>query len=260
MEIGISWGAYSGLSVSEEIALLKENGFTHFFPDSHNENLAEIMAATKAAGIICDTFHAPFRGINAMWSGGEDGERMYSRLTEAVDRCALYGVPVAIVHLSSGDNAPNINDTGINRFISLVDYATSKGVKIAFENQRKLGNIAYAFEKCPNAVFCWDVGHEACFAYNREFMPIFGERLAALHIHDNFGVHEQDLHMLPFDASIDFRKAAKHIANSNFCGTVMLEVFAAASGRYTDITPAEYYKRAAQAARRISEMIAEFRK
>ena len=260
MEIGISWGAYPDLTVSEEIALLKENGFNHFFPDSHNANLAEIMQATSEAGIICDTFHAPFRGINNMWSEGEYGEQMYNRLTEAVDRCALYGVPVAIVHLSSGDNAPNINDTGINRFMSLVDYADSKGVKIAFENQRKLGNIAYAFEKCPNAVFCWDVGHEACFADKCEFMPIFGGKLAALHIHDNFGVHDEDLHMLPFDATIDFRKAAKHIANSNFNGTVMLEVFADASGRYTDVTPAEYYKRAAQAARRISEMIAEFRK
>ena len=72
MEIGISRGAYKGLSVSEEIELLKGNGgFTHFSPDSHNENLAEIMAATREAGIICDTFHAPFHSINTMWSEGE---------------------------------------------------------------------------------------------------------------------------------------------------------------------------------------------
>lgn len=92
------------------------------------------MAATREAGIICDTFHAPFHSINTMWSEGEEDEQMYGRLTEAVDRCALYYVPITIVHLSSGDNAPNINDTGISRFISPFDYASSKGVKIAFEN------------------------------------------------------------------------------------------------------------------------------
>lgn len=259
MDIGISWNAYGGLETEYEFELLKSNGFTHFFPDSDNPQLEKIMKAAAENGIACDMFHAPFRKINNIWYDTQAGEEMAASLKNAVDTCEKFGVPVAVVHLSSGDNAPNINDTGINRFIDLVNYATEKGVKIAFENQRKLGNIAYAFEKCPDAVFCWDVGHEACFANGLEFMPLFGKKLTVLHIHDNDGVHNEDLHMLPFDASLDFDRIARHIAKSDFNGAVMLEVFRRISGRYENMSAPEYYKRAADAARRLRDKIEEYR-
>lgn len=261
MKIGINLFCYAGLDVDIQIEYMKKYGFTNTFTDSEVKGLCEIMEKLSAAGIVCDTFHAPFNKINDMWSSGEEGEQMLKRLTDSVDRCEMYGVPVLIVHLSAGDNAPRINDIGYSRFERLVKYADSKGVKIAFENQRKLANLAFAMEQFDSAVFCFDTGHEECFAYGRRFMPLFGDRLAALHIHDNFKVHNGDKHMLPFDAAIDFERVARQIAESGFDGTVMLEVFKSGNPEfYGDISADGYYARAAAAVKRIAERIEFYKK
>lgn len=38
---------------------------------------------------------------------------MLSRLLESVDICKEYDIPVSVIHLSSNDNPPHINDIGI---------------------------------------------------------------------------------------------------------------------------------------------------
>ena len=257
MKIGISWDAYGDgeLNINEQIALMKKYGFEATFAMSDNPELDAIVEAARGEDITHDTCHAPFRGINRIWSDNSDGDDALLMLKNSVDACARNNIPVDVVHLSSGDNAPRISDAGYRHFRELVDYADCNGVQIAFENQRKLANIAFAFEEFPTAGFCWDVGHEACFAYGREYMPLFGSKLVALHIHDNFAVHEGDRHMIPFDAGLDFDKAARYIAESGFEGTVMLELMRHTSGEYEDYTPDEYFGKAAAAADRIRSMI-----
>ena len=261
MKIGISWDAYgkNEIKPEEQIELLEKYGFGATFIDSDNGDIDTIVPLLREAGISVDTCHAPFKGINRIWSDLPEGDDALKMLSESVDVCARHSIPVAVVHLSSGDNAPRISDAGYYRFKKLVDYACENRVKIAFENQRKLANLAFAMEEFPGAGFCWDVGHEACFAYGRRFMPLFGSRLVALHIHDNFGKHEGDMHMIPFDAGLDFDTAAQYIAESGFEGTVMLELMRHTSGYYENVSADEYYSRAAAAAKRIRDKIIEKR-
>lgn len=253
MKIGISWDAYGNneLRPQEQIELLKSNGFEATFPMSDNPDMETIIPLLNNAGISADTCHAPFKGINGIWSESEDGDHILKMLTDSIDVCSRYEIPIDVVHISSGNNAPRICDAGYKRFSKLVEYADKKGVVLAFENQRKLANIAFIMEEFPSARFCWDAGHEACFAGGREYMPLFGSRLAALHLHDNFGVQEGDEHMIPYDAALDYGKIAQHIANSEFNGTIMLELMRHTSGRYEDFTPEQYYSRAAAAADKI---------
>lgn len=257
MKIGISWNAYGDgeLSIKEQVSLLKKYGFSATFAMSDDPELDIITDELRCENISPDTCHAPFKGINRIWSDNPEGDDALRMLKDSVDACARNSIPVDVVHLSSGDNAPRVSDAGYRRFRELIDYAEYNGVKIAFENQRKLANIAFAFEEFPGAGFCWDVGHEACFADGREYMPLFGSRLIALHIHDNFAVHNGDLHMIPFDAGLDFKKVALHIAKSGFEGTVMLELMRHTSGAYEDLSPDEYYSKAAAAAGRIRNTI-----
>lgn len=261
METGINVNAFRSYDSQpeRELGLIAGNGFTHVFADAENGKLGELTALLPTFGLVCDTLHAPFDDVNNMWSDGEDGDRTLGRYEKCVLNCEEYGVPVMIQHLSSGDSCPQVNERGLERFGKLVAFAEEHGVKIAFENQRKLGNIACAMEYFPGAGFCWDTGHEACFAYGREYMPLFGDRLIALHIHDNYAEHNGDKHMIPFDASLDFGKIARHIASSGYCGTVMLEVFSGASGFYADYTEEEYYRRAGLAARKLGGMIEKIR-
>ena len=114
-------------------------------------------------------------------------------------------------------------------------------------------------EKYKIPGFCWDIGHEYCFSKGIKFMELFGDRLCALHIHDNRCVTDTDDHLLPFDGNIDFEEVAKAIAKSGYKGTVMLELnrFALVEGKkiYEDLDDEEYIKRAADSARKLADMI-----
>lgn len=255
MKIGINIDAYTGLHLEKQVELMKENGFeaTFFMSDSPFAN--RICELSGKAGIVCESVHAPFNRINDIWADDNSGEIMLKRLFDSVDVCKRYGIPVSVVHISSGVPAPRINDTGLDRFKRLADYAEKNSVKIAFENQRVLSNIAYLFEQLENAGFCWDVGHEEVFAHGRRYMPLFGDRIAAVHIHDNMKIHNGDIHILPYDGKIDFEYVAREIGASGYDKAVMLEVMTSNSKLYDEFSPEEYYKRAAEAARKLAERV-----
>ena len=260
-KIGINYGAKAGLSVEEYAATVKALGFDAVFTGTPTrEKSVALGEAFAKNGLAWETIHAPYKGINAIWFDDEAGVAMLRQLTDAVDACVMSGVPLLVVHLSSGLTPPPVTDAGRAHFAALVEYAGAKNIRIAFENQRMLGNIAWAFEafaNAPHVGFCWDTGHENCFTPGRQYMPLFGSKLVCTHIHDNSGEFDHDEHLLPFDGKLDFSRAARQIRESGFEGTLMLEAIAANSHRYDDIGVEEYLARAAQAAKRLRCMVDE---
>jgi sugar phosphate isomerase/epimerase len=256
---GINYCDYYGLSPYEFAAAIKSCGFDAAFTDSDNDIAPSAFAkAFYENGIAWETIHAPFKGINEIWKNGESGDQILAKLKTTVDICAEFSVPTAVIHLSSGEKAPSISDIGKARFSLLVEHAVRKNVSLAFENQRKLANIAWVFEEfssVSNVGFCWDVGHEACFANGREYMPLFGNKLLCTHIHDNDGRHNHDLHQIPFDGKLDFYRIARHIRDYGFAGTLMLEIFPQISGIYGSLKPEEILLRANAAVSRLRDMV-----
>ncbi len=261
METGINLFCYGGaseLNIERQIELMTENGFSHTFIMGDSPHLTgALVDKVKRAGISFDTLHAPFDGINAMWKVGENGEEMLSRLLACVERCADFDIPVAVVHLSSGRPAPVISDIGNSRFARLIETAAKKNITLAFENQRFIANLASILEQHKTVGFCWDVGHEGCFTKGIRFMPLFGDRLTAVHIHDNHHLADEDEHLIPYDGITDFDMVAQTLAHYRFCGTVMLEVFRSESDKYDLLTPEDYYRRAGSAALTLARMIEE---
>ena len=261
MEIGINLFCYGGekeLNIEKQIELMTQNGFNHTFIMGDSSYLTGgLVDKVKRAGISFDTLHAPFDGINSMWRKGEEGEEMLSRLIACVERCADFDIPVAVVHLSSGRPAPAISDIGNSRFARLMEEASKKNVTLAFENQRFVANIASIMEQHKEAGFCWDVGHEGCFTKGIRFMPLFGDRLTAIHVHDNHHLADEDEHLIPFDGITDFDFVAQTLASHGFCGSIMLEVFRSESDKYELLSPKDYYERAGRAARSLAGMVEE---
>ncbi len=259
MEIGINLFCYSGKedeNINNQIELMQENGFGHTFIMADNPHLTDsLVDKVKRAGIVFDTLHAPFYGINSMWKEGADGDRMLKTLTDTVEKCANYEIPVAIIHLSSGKPAPVISDVGNKRFSQLLEAARRKNITLAFENQRFIANLASIMEQHPDAGFCWDVGHEGCFTKGIKFMPLFGNRLTAVHIHDNHHLLDEDEHLVPYDGITDYVGVAKTLARYGFSGTVMLEIFRSESEKYNNFSQAEYYRHAGCAAKKLAEEI-----
>lgn len=242
------------------IRAMADNGFTATFTGmlelSWQTELANLLAGH---GITYETLHAPSAGINGMWLPGEEGDEKLRQLCRCADHARAAGAGIIVVHLSSGEDAPPVTDMGRTRFTQLVEYADKIGVRIAFENQRKLSNIAWAFETFTsnsNVGFCWDCGHETAFAHGRQYMPLFGSRLICTHIHDNFGVFQEDRHMLPFDAAFDFDRFARQIRESGYQGSLMLETGPGkAPELYGSLTEEAFIARAAVAVKRLRDMV-----
>ncbi len=258
-KIGVNFTGNWGLSFPEFLQTIKGLGFDCFFTGV--PNIANIPAMAKAAaenGLEWETMHAPFGHINDIWLDNEGGSIMLRELLNGVDSCVLGGARILVVHLSAGENAPPITDIGRARFGELVDYAEAKGVTIAFENQRKLANLAWsieAFGSRENVGFCWDCGHEYCFTPGRQYMPIFGRGLVCTHLHDNHCEYNHDEHLIPFDGSIDMELIARQLRESGYTGSLMLEILPRNSHNYDDMTYPEYLAKAYAAVTRLRDMV-----
>lgn len=258
-KIGISMMDSLQLTNAQFAQTISELGFTALFSGMYaiekHDDLANQLAKY---GVTFENLHAPFGHINDIWLSGEGGDQMLKELIACVDRCHHSAIPYMVVHLSSGDNAPPVTDLGRARFEQLVDHAIGKNVSIAFENQRKLANLAWAMETFgpdKHVGFCWDCGHEGCFTPGREYMPLFGNRLMGTHIHDNFGVLNQDCHLVPFDGALNFNRIARQIRESGFTGSLLLELIPQKTPSYMQMKPTDYLEHAATAAKRLREMV-----
>ena len=258
MNVGMN--IFDGISLEEQVACFRKLGVNRTFLSSEMPDFDSAMRLLKENGIICETLHAPYNGINAMWGADEEAaERMLARLKDSVDKCAAYQIPVTIVHLSAGRPMPQINERGLKRYKVLFDYALEKGVTVALENQRYLENLSYFMSHYSTPGFCWDTGHEYCCTNGIKFMELYGDRLVALHIHDNRCEYDTDDHLIPFDGKIDFQEVAREIANSQYRGTLMMELgkLAVIEGKpvYDKLTAEEYIARALCAVNRLEAMV-----
>lgn len=257
-KIGINYQHVQNLTREEQTKILVDAGFGATFTMMQEVEEHDALANVFAKyGLTYETIHAPFYLINDIWQDTEAGEHMYNLLATCVDRCQMFEIPVTVLHMSSGVTPPPVTDVGRARFEKLIDYAAQKNVKLAFENSRKLAHLAWIFEHFENndtVTMCWDSGHESCYTPNMDFMEMFHQKVSCLHLHDNFGVINEDSHLLPFDGVIDFHKVARDIKMSGFEGTVMLEVLQDNSHHYDGMAHEDYIRRAAEAAKRLAKM------
>lgn len=259
--LGFSFLPAFDLTAEERAAMLADSGFNTVIVNySQAQETRQDCDTVRRNGLDIDHVHGPFRGINAMWLPGEEGEQMLERLLDSLDCCRENGVDKMVVHLSSGVNAPAICDLGIARFDRLMEHADRCGVTVAYENQRKLANLAWAMERYPRAGFCWDVGHEICLSGGREYMPLFGDRMVCLHLHDNGALPNGDTHLIAFDGVLDMAKAAAYLKRYAYAGPVTLENFLwlekqEQRERYGAMTAQAYYRRSYEAAARFRALI-----
>lgn len=258
-KIGVNLFAKGGLAFEPYAQKLKELGVDATFLGWVDKPETVVAYANKLAalGISFESMHAPFNKINDLWMPGETGAAMLAVYKDCVDRCALGGVPILVMHLSAGANPP-FTDAGRDNVARLVEYAAQKNVKLAFENVRCFGNVAWLLDEyrnCDTVGFCWDVGHQHCFTMIYEYMPLFGRQLLCTHIHDNHCVYDHDEHLLPFEGTIDWAKMTGQMRESGYTGTVMLEVLAGCSHVYDEMSCETYLEKAAAAVTKLRDMM-----
>ena len=266
MEPGIMLYIGCKVDVFEQIRILKEIGVRRTFINAKHPQIDQVLLAIKEAGLICDTLHAEYAithngekiHMDDISRPGNAGEIMLARILKNIDTCAAHKIPVIVVHPSYDSPELAINPIARQRYTEIGNYAREKGVTIAFENLKYTKNLEFIMSLVPDAKFCWDCGHEYSRLADEKPMPLFRDKLAALHIHDNFIA--SDDHMIPFTGKVDFDYVAKELALSGFDGTLMLEIL---YGRKNTGKPQPTYRdfawNAKQAAEKLMEMVYHYR-
>jgi sugar phosphate isomerase/epimerase len=250
-KLGINSSCIVGREEKENLRFIKEVGFQSFFSGMDNIQPQQVCAIKNESvklGLDYEFMHGPFSGINELWTR-EEPPKIFNDFMQAIDSASEAGVKTVVTHVSSSFTPPEINALGLSRFDKWVERALQKGVTLAFENQRRLGNFAYImdrYEKAENVKYCYDCGHEHCFTLTVPFVPIYKSRLICTHLHDNFGRNDSlsnggDLHLLPFDGNIDYDTIVKSFVEANYQGSFTLEVF---SDSYPNLSLDDFLKEA----------------
>ena len=259
--IGINVRSNIIYGTEDFIDSIAEKGFNSTFTFGNDIKLIETTSRKcQQTGLLYESLHAPFSNINDIWQDTCEGEKMLKDFLFSTELAHEYNIPIVVCHLSSGRKPVPVKDAGLKRFDMLINEAAKKNITIAFENQRKLANLAMMFElygKDTNVGFCWDVGHEKCFANSMEYMPLFGDRLVFTHIHDNHLLPENDEHLLPFDGMIDYTRTAELLKKYNYKGTLMLEIDEPHEGseKYSDLSLEQFTDKAYRAVCRLRDMV-----
>ena len=236
---------------TQTLNLIKEIGFNCFFTSLFHENeVEELKNKADKLGLKLTYIHAPFKGVNTLWEEGADYEFIYNNLITTIDSASKNAVPTIVMHVSSTWRPPKISQIGLNRFDALVNYAVKKGVNIAFENLRLkeyLDVVMSRYKSLKNVGFCYDFGHESCFdGCKNLYLPEYGERLIATHIHDNHGrtviddTIKDDKHYLPLDGDIDYKTIFTTLKTIGYKGPLTLEVTTNTHPNYKKLRAKEF--------------------
>ena len=231
-KLGINVDCIKNDKLWQNLYVIKDAGFESFFAqDYDDETLTNLSKVADELGLDFEFIHGPWRGINSLWTADEDPE-LYFEILECIRQAHKYGVGGIILHVSSGYTPPEICDKGLKRYDAIINLAKELGVKVAFENLRKVGNVIYLMDRYSNednVVFCYDFGHAFCYTDKRTpWLDLIGNKTVYTHIHDNFGKtgeENEDLHLLPFEGLIDYQSIIDKLDEYDYKGSLMLEVF-----------------------------------
>ena len=163
---------------------------------------------------------------------------------------------MVIMHLTTKKVAPMYNKIGLDRIREITKYAKELGVKVAFENTRLKGYLEYVLGniKDDNVGLCFDAGHYHVH-FNDEFdFEFFKDRIFAVHLHDND--KSDDLHLLPFDGTIDWKNVMHKLKECNYNGPITMEL-GYKDNRYLNTHIEEFYRTGYERGEKLLKIIEE---
>lgn len=199
----------------------------------------------RAAGLFIENIHTPCDQQNDLWLDHANGEAVADCYLQCVADCAEFEIPTMVVHLPN-DEHPH-SAVGLDRMRRIAEKAERLGVNVALENLRNRSNLSYVLAQVdsPRVGFCYDCAHHYSRNPDADFLTLYGDRLMALHLHDN---GDGDTHRLPLDGTVDWATAMRNIAATGYTGPTAIE---AMNWAYTQISAAEFLQKAIDRAKKL---------
>lgn len=244
------------VNILETINSIKNAGFKNVFIQWYDKDWEcsqeKQVKICKELGLNIIFAHLGYKNINSIWEEGTEGEKLVEKYKKDILNCKQYNIPMVVMHLTSKSMAPIYNEIGLNRLKEITQYAQELGIKIAFENTKIKGYLEYVLEniKENNVGICYDAGH--CHVhFNDEFnFELFKDRIFAVHLHDNDKT--DDLHLLPFDGTINWKYVIDKLKECNYNGPITLELCYRYD--YLNMTLDDFYKEGFNRGKRLQNM------
>lgn len=216
------------VNIKETIYAIQKVGFKNVFVQWYDADWQvrqeEQVRICKELGFNIIFAHLGYQNINSIWEEGSEGDNLIERYKNDIKNCKQNGIPMVVMHLTSKKKAPMYNKIGLNRIRKITEYAKKLNMKVAFENTKIKGYLKYVLEniKDDNVGICFDAGHYHAHFDDEFNFELFKDRIFAVHLHDND--KSDDLHLLPFDGTIDWNHVIRKLKECNYNGPVTLEI------------------------------------
>ena len=232
MDFGIfSWFGFV-LPLKTRFQLIREAGFLavctwweDLDPASDGPRLCQRELA-ESQGLRLENAHLPYYGCDALWKEGLVGDAFLEGYLKDVAQAAEGGISTLVLHPFELD-VPKQGQFPLflSRLRRLGDAAERAGVRLAVENLKNwpaLIRILDALWDHPALGFCFDSGHGNVVAPGDfSLLDRYGEKLFAIHMHDNNG--KQDQHLLPGEGNLPWKALLPPLKDTGYPGAFMLE-------------------------------------
>ena len=239
---------------AERYKLIKNAGFDCvmlWWSDmfGRGDGYQEDVRLARDAGLQIENIHAPVHEQNSLSADDLQGSSVLTAYLQCVKDCQQHGIDTVVIHLPD-DSCP-INALGLERLEEIICMAEDSNVQLAFENLGNTENLALTLEEfpSPNVGFCYDSCHHVNYFPNLDLLRLHGQRLKAIHLHDNGGVRNQ--HQLPLDGMIDWAEVMRRITHTGYRGATTLEPM---NWDYAHLSIHEFLDLACQRAKQIDAL------
>ena len=211
-----------------------------FADDSYIEFGKKIRRIADECGVVFNQAHAP---TPSQKYGDEiHNAIMIDRMPKAIRLASIVGTKSIIVHPFVDPDPAAEKEKNLAFYRYLEPTALECGIKIAIENMWGYDNLRGHMVPCvcsfshelieyyealnPEAfTICLDTGHGALIGEDTDhaIRALGGERLTALHVHDND--YRDDLHTAPFLGKFDWEKILSALGEIDYQGDFTYEPY-----------------------------------
>ena len=227
-----------------DMSLVYWNKNDPIYRDDYLDFAKNIKKVAKESNIPCLQAHAPFAHATSKQMVVD----FIPNIKRSIEVCEVIECPIIVVHPHNDFSTKDNYDW---YYSEIVPFAEKKGVTIATENMwNRIDSPATHWSKpeykgitypsacgtaeafcemvdmvsSPNFIACLDIGH--AHMENAPTSPVLiralGDRLKALHVHDNDFI--RDAHGLPFSGKIDWDEVIKALRDVGYSGDFTFEV------------------------------------
>ncbi len=222
----------SMFSMKDDSSVFNQSGYKEF--------AEKLKKQARGRGLFFNQAHAPFPCSKL---DDEYNTMIFERLVRSIEIAGIVGAKCIVVHpmhhLYYLENSEKLKEINIEFYRSLAPYAKAAGVKIALENmwQRNPETKEIVVSACSRTkdfvdwidtlnddcfTACLDLGHCGLYGFDAaETIKGLGERLGALHVHDND--YFSDAHTAPYLGKMHWDTICDALAKIGYKGDLTLE-------------------------------------